>query len=78
MIPMIFSRFRSIHFGKEDKTSLVEMINDIPFMLLVSKWLEEFPPRHCDETAIALLQNQNHPSDAFRERAFGLHMASLH
>ncbi|CAK9044288.1 unnamed protein product [Durusdinium trenchii] len=55
MIPMIFSRFRSIHFGKEDKSSLVEMIKDIPFM-------------HCDETAIALLQNQNHPNEAFREK----------
>ena len=55
MIPMIFSRFRSIHFGKDDKERLQEMIRDIPFM-------------NCDETAIALLQNQNHPNDAFKER----------
>eukprot|EP00435_Cladocopium_sp_Y103_P008343 s2426_g2.t1 len=55
MIPMIFSRFRSLHFGKDDKEKLTEMIREIPFM-------------NCDETAIALLQNQNHPSDAFRER----------
>lgn len=55
MIPMIFSRFRSLHFGKDDKEKLTEMIGQIPFM-------------NCDETAIALLQNQNHPSDAFRER----------
>ncbi|CAJ1379394.1 unnamed protein product [Effrenium voratum] len=53
--PMIFSRFRSLNFGKEDKECLRKMIQEVRFM-------------QSDDTAVALLQNQNHPSEAFRER----------
>lgn len=33
--------------------------------------------RHCDETAIALLQNQNHPNEAFREKAAWQHIGTF-
>eukprot|EP00930_Biecheleria_cincta_P035478 TRINITY_DN24399_c0_g1_i1.p1 TRINITY_DN24399_c0_g1~~TRINITY_DN24399_c0_g1_i1.p1 ORF type:complete len:4764 (+),score=1067.82 TRINITY_DN24399_c0_g1_i1:48-14339(+) len=47
----VFSRLRTLHFGQSDKDRLKDMIQAMPAMQI-------------DECAVALLQNQHHPSDS--------------
>ncbi|CAE8646024.1 unnamed protein product, partial [Polarella glacialis] len=49
---LVFQRLRSLHFGKEDKETLKAMISTTPFM-------------RSDDCAVALLNNQHHPSEGF-------------
>eukprot|EP00931_Biecheleriopsis_adriatica_P017997 TRINITY_DN1271_c1_g1_i1.p1 TRINITY_DN1271_c1_g1~~TRINITY_DN1271_c1_g1_i1.p1 ORF type:complete len:4782 (+),score=1057.93 TRINITY_DN1271_c1_g1_i1:65-14410(+) len=50
----VWQRIKSLQFGQNDKEQLKAMISEIPFM-------------QADDTAIALLQSQHHPSEAFKD-----------
>lgn len=55
VMPMVFHRFRSLHFGENDKEALKAMLRDIPFI-------------HSDDCVISLLQSQHHPNEAFQAK----------
>ncbi|CAK0875556.1 unnamed protein product [Prorocentrum cordatum] len=52
VMPLVFGRLQTLHFGSQDKDALRKMIRDIPAMRV-------------DACAAALLQSKHHPSDAF-------------